>query len=217
MKPILIISTIMLFFCKSFATDFNYIEPYRNQFIKQSDTEFIFKLSSDTLITCIFNRSRYPEFVIFLDSTNHTIALGNISRTCIDCIGKGVNWKEFYKNGILKEEGDYYRNMKTGDWKYYYPSGKLMKLERIFFDEEGIPYYTVKPILQSEYEYYENGQLKMEGQYEKSYDGVDSILIPDPTTGNLNLEIINGIICSKKCGTWNYYNPDGTLMKKEEY
>lgn len=216
MKTILAISFLLLFCINTFSTDFNYIQPYHDQFLKKSDTEFIFKLGSDTSVICIFNRSKHPEFVTFFDSTNHLIASGNISRTCVDCIGKGENWKEFYKNGIIKEEGDYYRNSKIGDWKYYFPNGKLKKLERIFFDIEGIEYYSVNPMLQSEYEYYENGILKMEGQYEKSYDCIDSIYVPDPETGIQTLYTQLGASCSKKCGTWNYYSPDGTLIKKEE-
>jgi len=217
MKTILAISFLFIFCSNTFSTDFKYIELYHKSFIKKSDSEFVFKLSSDTSIICIFNKARYPEFVTFFDSTNNIIASGNISRTCIDCIGKGMNWKEYYKTGIIKEEGDYYRNSKIGDWKYYFQNGKLKKIERIFFDLDGIEYYSVSPMLQSEYEYYENGQLKMEGQYVKSYDCVDSIYMFDPETGKETLQIITGTTCSKKCGNWNYYFPDGSIMKKEEY
>ncbi|NQX38720.1 MORN repeat variant [Pedobacter steynii] len=34
----------------------------------------------------------------------------------------------FYSNGVLKEEGSYKDDIRTGTWKYYYPDGKLSEV-----------------------------------------------------------------------------------------
>ena len=56
----------------------------------------------------------------------------------------------------------------------------------------------------------------MEGQYVIDFYCKDSLYIVDPSTGIETIEEMK-TLCSKECGTWNYYFPDGSLMKKEEY
>jgi hypothetical protein len=207
---IYILCTIKL--CKS--QDYFYIDAAFQTYKKINDSIGKYKLDIDTSKTVTYNTFRNYVKIFQYDTL---LEEGYISWCCIDCKCRGNEWIYYYKNGKIKETGDYYRQQKINDWKYYYETGKLKKFESIFFDLDGIGYYSVRPMLQSEYEYYENGQLKMEGQYEKSYDGVDSIYMVEPETGKETLQTIFGTTCSKKCGTWNYYNPDGSLMRKEEY
>jgi uncharacterized protein len=41
---------------------------------------------------------------------------------------KNGPWKEFYKDGVLKAEGNYTNDTKTGLWKYYHPNGQLEQI-----------------------------------------------------------------------------------------
>jgi len=52
-------------------------------------------------------------------------------------IGEGIftdaglkegNWKEYYPDGKLKSIGNYISDKKNGNWKYYYPSGQLEQM-----------------------------------------------------------------------------------------
>jgi len=52
-------------------------------------------------------------------------------------IGEGIftdaglkegNWKEYYPGGKLKSIGNYISDKKNGNWKYYYPSGQLEQM-----------------------------------------------------------------------------------------
>jgi hypothetical protein len=38
-------------------------------------------------------------------------------------------WIEKYRSGILKEQGKYYCNQKSGTWVYYHENGKIAKIE----------------------------------------------------------------------------------------
>ncbi len=53
--------------------------------------------------------------------------------------------KYYYKNGVLKEEGAYSKDLRNGKWTYYYPDGQV---EKIYNFSDGLPYvveaYTKK-------------------------------------------------------------------------
>jgi len=58
--------------------------------------------------------------------------------------GKTINgfkegeWKEFYENGKLKSAGTYKNGIEVGQWTYYYENGNLWKTgNRLSYDEDG--------------------------------------------------------------------------------
>ncbi len=195
------------------AQDYFFLNAYREQYRHPDDSTLEYQLAADT--TILIRHHTKSNYVRLLRNDT-LLESGYRSWSCIDCVNRGKEWSTYYANGHVASTGDYYKGIKTGDWKYYYPTGKLQRIERIFYDFDGLGYYDVKPVLQSEYEYYENGQLKMEGQHEETLGCMDSVYIVDPQTGDMTLQTVPKT-CTKKCGTWNYYSPDGTLINKEEY
>ncbi|MBN2681874.1 MAG: hypothetical protein JXR58_05165 [Bacteroidales bacterium] len=70
---------------------------------------------------------------------------------------KTGNWKFYYPSGEIMEEGEYKNNKRTGDWKFYYPSGKVEQTgSYIAGNETGTWKF-----------YAESGQLLMEENYLK--------------------------------------------------
>ena len=58
----------------------------------------------------------------------------------ICCVAQKKYIKNYYKNGILKEEGWYKNNLKNGYWKYYYKNGNIEK-EGHFKDNLEVKYW----------------------------------------------------------------------------
>lgn len=201
---------------------FNISDDGKYRKIKETDSELIFHPYYDTTLICVFRRHKPFEV---RDSEFNLLESGYfISNVCKNRCYRNELWKEFYTDGSLKSIGNYKKNQKINTWKYFHKNGNLMRFEDYPYDNDykfsfDNPYFQSEPFLIAEYEYYENGQLKTEGRYEKSYDciGIDSIYITDPETGKETLQTLPVETCSKKCGIWNYYFPDGSLMKKEEY
>ena len=139
-------------------------------------------------------------------------------------------WIERYRNGNLKEQGNYYCNTRVGTWIYYYENGQIAKLESLHKPYDSIirtlggkkgfvKEYNLRegPYL----EYYPNGQLKIEGHYEivEAYATIDTIYTFDPETYEKTPHLIEGefwIPRSEKSGGWNYYDVNGNLIKKED-
>jgi antitoxin component YwqK of YwqJK toxin-antitoxin module len=80
------------------------------------------------LFTC--NTKNYYKFFRFYTSGWDLIAEGYW-----DAEGFQGIYREFYKSGKLKEEGSRNGELKTGHWKFYDESGKLVKEE--LHDERG--------------------------------------------------------------------------------
>ncbi len=70
------------------------------------------------------------------------------------------DFKAYFPDGKIQLEASYIDNVMTGDVRVYYPSGKLKEIVRFADNVENGPFV----------EYYENGKLKAEGQY-KQLDG----------------------------------------------
>jgi antitoxin component YwqK of YwqJK toxin-antitoxin module len=64
-------------------------------------------------------------------------------------------WREFNKEGILVQEGNYKDGVRVGKWKLYYDTGELVM-------EENYVYGIMEGSFKS---YYKNGQLLSEGYY----------------------------------------------------
>lgn len=229
MKEFFVIILSMIYICcsaQTLARNYNIFftrdgdAEYRN--ISESDSELLFHPYYDTTLICILKKNGHPFEV--RDANFNLVEIGNIiSDVCMRRSYRDKLWKEFYKNGNIKAVGNYRRNDKINSWKYFYPNGKLMRFENYPYDNNykfsfDNPYYLSEPFLIAEYEYYENGQLKMEGQYDVVNNCKDSVYEIDLNTGmEKDNKIEVEFSCSVKCGTWNYYFPDGSLMKKEEY
>ena len=170
--------------------------------------------------TCKLYKNGHMEI---FDSLNNIVESGLLNFTCSQRCSRYNLWKEFYNSGELKAFGNYKRDQKINIWKYFYKNSSLMRLEDYAYDNDykfsfDNQYYQSEPFLIAEYEYYENGQLKMEGQYDVVNNCKDSIYEIDLNTGMQKENKIEvEFSCSVKCGTWNYYFPDGSLMKREEY
>lgn len=135
----------------------------------------------------------------------------------------------------------------VGEWKIYYPSGKLQRIgvwERkdgsmetpvrtgrwFWYYENGfIKKECNYRILQNDYrrgvpfgyycEYYRNGTVAQNGCYDlRWYDAEDSVWVVDPETQEEKVVVKKALRkISVKTGIWRYYNKDGTLKYKEEY
>ncbi|CAM3669697.1 hypothetical protein FLGE108171_09700 [Flavobacterium gelidilacus] len=67
---------------------------------------------------------------------------------------KGIEEKEYYKNGQLQSIGKYIDEIETGEWKYYHENGKLKSIGKYiegneagewkFYDETGKLVETIK-------------------------------------------------------------------------
>lgn len=105
------------------------------------------------------------------------------------------DWKWYYDNGQLKEEGSFKDALPTGIWKTYYPNGTLRS--------EGTMYKT--GFSKDFIIYHPNGKVKYKnidsGKYATYYE-----------TGELYIEEFKvlGISTGK-----NYYNKSGKLIKTE--
>ena len=91
---------------------------------------------------------------------------------------KHGKWQYFDRLGELEEERNYYRDMLYGEVILYYPNGKKRQQGYFKYDKQDSVYR----------EWYETGNLKMEGTY------------------------INGV----EIGHWKHYYVDGTLKSVEE-
>ncbi|MCB0458052.1 MAG: hypothetical protein KDC91_09940 [Flavobacteriaceae bacterium] len=180
------------------------------------------------------NSNRYVEIskegVMIVDGHK----LGGMTSACgCESVPHGY-WIERYRNGSLKEQGRYYCTQKTGTWIYYYPNGQIMRVENyempyvneltsIDLEQLGIDKLRRVYLLEGPYlEYYANGQLKVEGEYEivEEYSTVDSFFTFDPETYELIINEAKGeywIPESVKSRYWNYYSETGQLISHEYY
>ncbi len=144
-------------------------------------------------------------------------------------------WIERYRNGNVKEQGEYYCNEKIGRWIYYYESGTLRKIESYkrpyavdlsehrldFIFKVGDTSLKNRAIKHGAYKsFYRNGKIREEGWYRfiEEYTTVDTIFMFDPETYEETLHIIERIfwkVKSIKYGLWNYYDESGKLVKTE--
>jgi len=152
----------------------------------------------------------------------------NINQTDANGQKQGV-WTKTYSNGVPRYEGQFKNNHPTGEFKYYYESGKIKAIT--IFSTDGVVARTKT--------YHENSQPMAEGKYIKQkrdsiwlfYSDVDGKLLSSetykkgilhgttktfyPETGNVAeiIEYVNGI----KEGPYKKYFPDGELMTEGTY
>jgi antitoxin component YwqK of YwqJK toxin-antitoxin module/Tfp pilus assembly protein PilF len=110
----------------------------------------------------------------------------------------------YYPNGIKKMEGIYSNLGKKGEWKYYDIYGNLSTIEN--FDQQGLVSGKIT-------DYYPNGDLKVETNYEKDEKNGYSISYYTNKVKKAEGWYENG----KLHGYWNYYFPNGTIDSKNYY
>jgi antitoxin component YwqK of YwqJK toxin-antitoxin module len=134
-------------------------------------------------------------------------------------------WKFFYDNGKLKEQGTFIidDSLNTGEWTYRY----IMPLK----DEKGNIIHEPDSLWSRAYRaerekknlhickegdwesYHENGTIKSKGKYEKGW--LSSKWTEYSTSGQLILE--SYYEKSRPIHKWNYWYPNGQLMKIIQY
>lgn len=141
-------------------------------------------------------------------------------------------WIKRYRNGNLKEIGEYFCNQKKGTWTYYHENRNLMKIETYaspyleFLTEHGQSWDTLKnnSFLRSGLyaEYYANGMMKETGKYEivEEFSESDTLTTFDPDTYQEIKTIVKGVFWipkTVKTGTWKWTDEAGNLIKVEHY
>ncbi|MBI2968671.1 MAG: toxin-antitoxin system YwqK family antitoxin [Bacteroidetes bacterium] len=136
-------------------------------------------------------------------------------------------WREFYKNGTIKSEGNYRDNKKHGVFRYYFENGTL---KGTFTYEEGELIKDADPITDMETvkEYYPGAKIKTTGTLKKGkpegvfreFDESGEITASKIfREGSKIAESVKGIIDKNglKQGLWKEYYPEGALKSEGEY
>lgn len=79
---------------------------------------------------------------------------------------KQGNWKFFWENGNLKEEGSYYNNKKHGFFKYYDQEGNFLSVEK-WENDTYLPDAPETKVLESKTAYHNNGKPSITATYFK--------------------------------------------------
>ena len=143
---------------------------------------------------------------------------------------------EKYRTGTLKKVGRFYCDKMVGTWTYYYPNGQLMKMETLrmpYIDYNGnasartnhqLPFYEdLTYILCREgpyFEFFENGQIKIEGNYEIREVLTNEQIKIDPDTYEtllVSLESKHWVPKSIKIGVWSRYDELGNVLESKVY
>jgi len=107
---------------------------------------------------------------------------------------------QFYEGGYLVAEGDYTAmSKKTGEWKYYYPTG-ILKLKEFYKDDK---------LTGETYAYYKNGSIESYVKF-----GEDEV-VKERKEYEYNGDLeSHSILKSKDEYEVTYYNEDGSIMRK---
>ncbi len=145
--------------------------------------------------------------------------------TLTDGVRQGA-WKEYYKNEMLKAEGNYTDGAKTGLWNFYHPNGQLEQTGK--YDTKGrlagpwIWYYPSGNILREENyikgmadglmsEYDEEGKIVAEGEYIEGMEEGPWIY----QYGDYREE--GSYSYGYRNGYWKYFDKDGSLLFEGEF
>lgn len=189
-----------------------------NRLIKEDDSGKYYVASGSDTTNIVFLGDANMNYKLFNKDYN-LLAEGSFSDNDEEISREG-KWTDYYENGNVKNIGYYYKNHPIGTWEKYYPSGKLKSQTTyaLLVNSDNSPIYGKSGPYN---EYYENGRLKITGLYglnfAKSTTTYDTIYVEDPTTGNKIMKVVSQKKPSSlKFGTWQYYNNEGVLEKKEE-
>lgn len=146
-----------------------------------------------------------------------------INRTDKNGVKQGL-WRQFYNNGIIKEEISYLNGKRNGYLKKYDENGTLLSIEKYVNDEPVVFAEELK-----EYEirrdYHSNGIVKIEGSYfnnkpdgiRREFDSTGKII--KGYVFNEGVLIGEGLLdaMGKKQGPWKEYYESGEIMAKGNY
>ena len=113
------------------------------------------------------------------------------------------NAKGYYKDGKLRDVGNYRDNLKTGEWKYYHPNGELLYIGEFVNGKETGPWKF----------YHDNGKLESEGAYN---GGLKSGLWTSYHS-NGNLKSVGEFKKGEITGYWKYYHENGQIASEGNY
>lgn len=169
---------------------------------------------------------------IVKDSLGRIIINGNKSGDCgCEPIANGF-WVYYYQNGNIKEQGSFDCGEKVNTWITFYRNGSVKQVQNfrkpytksfVWQFGDTLNLRKIKPMEFGQYlEYYDNGQLKVSGQYDIIHlkSTSDSIVVLDKETYEKTYQGIEGefwLPKSIKIGTWKYYDVVGELEKIENF
>jgi antitoxin component YwqK of YwqJK toxin-antitoxin module len=107
-----------------------------------------------------------------------------------------AKWTGWFPNGKMSYEGNYERDMKIGNWKFYTSKGKLKDDGnfKVLNTKEGENTYVFTEIQEQSYK---------QGSW-KSYSEIDGKIASE---GNYNR--------GRQSGSWKYYYPGGKMVAYE--
>jgi uncharacterized protein len=168
--------------------------------------------------TKIVYLSREKKLYRLYDRNNNLLEEGPYKLVGDKQYGRTGQWSVYYPGGRLRSQGYYENDKSVGLWRQYYAVGKLMRLASYgLIEVKGKKYYDMIGAYQ---EYYENGQLKVNGFYKAAFDTSfqDMVYEEDPKTHKGKVTASKGEIPhSHQSGTWYYYKENGELDKMEEH
>lgn len=213
-------------------------EKLKSEYIKGQGWLFVYvdRLSQDTLFENYGIGQRIVKTKENVEISRGSLTGGMWWNNQCGCDGGAHGlWINRYRNGNLKEIGEYYCERKKGTWTYYYENGNLMKYETYdapyleTLTEKGPPWDTLKNTLRnysyllsgSYAEYYANGKLKEEGSYEiiEEFSETDTVIIMAPETYEETKVAIEGpfwLPKSVKTGIWKWGDENGNLIRVED-
>lgn len=126
-------------------------------------------------------------------------------------------WSEYYADGTLKASGSYAHDQPYGHWQLFGANGKIQSEYDILviIAEDGTKAYCRAG---EEIVYYSDGRVKEERFFlAEPYNGEERVAVEDPETGKKTWsKVAVKSYRAKPFGSWTYYNPDGTVEKKED-
>ena len=196
------------------AEPFIYEWPPRENKIKEDTTGSYYRMSQGRIFFATETNRIYRIF----DDQYRLIEEGEIGSKCIDCPARAGRCTSYYSTGQVKARGFYnYRGAPIGTWQHFYPNAQLQELVTYDAGNPGVKIGSYES-------YYQTGALKSTGFYcTTGFDTttVDSLMMPDPRTGEIKLVISKGspfrAARSHPCGAWRYYNERGELIRREDH
>ena len=194
---------------------FEFTSEEDNRFVKENDSCRCYVSSGDSSMTVCLNEEN-----LFYKLVNHaqkTVAEGSYILEGEKYLQTG-KWIEKYDNGRPKIVGCYRRNKPIGTWQEFYANGKVKTIYNytIMVNEKGSTSFCLSGTWQ---EFYPDGKVKVNGYYLASETKVtDTLIVEDPITEQKVMKLTARTECKPvKTGTWEYYNENGELDKKDEF
>jgi len=217
MKKLILLLIVIALYKPSFAqveTPFSFTSADDNRLIKEEDSGSYYVATGDTT-NMVFLTDDGSIYRLFNKDTT-LLCEGSFSTEGDKYLHEG-KWTEYYTNGKIKSTGYYQKNNPVGLWQTFYSNGHLKRTCTYTLIENQGTYYCMTGLYQ---DYFDNGQVRISGLYKAIIDGnsKDTIYTEDPVTGkNIPKIDIGHRPWPKKFGTWEYYDEQGALVKKENF